>query len=178
MTQQPEFNVALSTVTGPSGREVALAAHHGVSIGHSSDGAVSVAILGGSGARQAAQSAAEAIARDHTVPSTGSITRIGLVVIDHRRGEALVWAAPIAHRPTYWSASAVELRVSSDPRKAAPSENAAPAVSADDFFRYVYFHMLPGPATPYRGVSRLHGGHRLCWNDARGHGCALLEARL
>jgi len=91
---------------------------------------------------------------------------IGYVVLDHRRGIAQLFAAPIGLQQIYWTEDNGRLRIGSAPDQLALDRQRKRALLLDSIYQYVYFHCIPGPLSVYQGISKLPGGHKLTWDGA------------
>ncbi|UGQ46220.1 asparagine synthetase B family protein [Massilia endophytica] len=86
-----------------------------------------------------------------------------LAVIDNRKGEALLAADRMGIHPLFWSLRGETLRFAS----LADCLRRQAEVDLQSVYNYVYFHMVPGPATIYRGIERLLPGHFLHYRQGR-----------
>ena len=84
-----------------------------------------------------------------------SVQRVGLIACDRFGQMPIYWAnrrdGDIVFGPT---ASAVNLLLDHQP-----------ALSQQGIFDYLYFHMVPGPATVFEGVNKLMAAHMLICRD-------------
>jgi asparagine synthase (glutamine-hydrolysing) len=87
----------------------------------------------------------------------------GLVVLDCRRNIAVAVMPPIGARQLYWRNLGGALHFCSSPLELAVL-GGTPSIDPDAIYRYMYFHMIPGPASLFVGVRKLEGGHRLQWS--------------
>jgi asparagine synthase (glutamine-hydrolysing) len=136
-----------------------------VSLGQSPDGSVTVALLGAAGQVREAERRAVQYRAANRQPEVCGRDGIGAVVIDQTRGDLVVVASPIGLRQVYWTVSANGLAVGASP--AALGAGPASSLRLQSLYEYVYFHMLPGPASVFQGIEKLDGGHRLRWDGSR-----------
>jgi asparagine synthase (glutamine-hydrolysing) len=136
----------------------------GVSVGSSIDGSATAVILGEAECPQRAAALADRFVANGRSTADSTVTGIGAVVIDHARGAATAIAPRLAPRLLYWRADTDEFSIASEPHRLAHANGRVANVTANAVFQYVYFHMIPGPATAFAGISKLDGGHTLFWN--------------
>lgn len=86
-----------------------------------------------------------------------------LAILDSRRGEALLATDRMGVHPVLWTMQGEALRFATS----ADCLREHAEIDAQSVYNYVYFHMVPGPATIYRGVQRLLPGHYLHYRQGR-----------
>jgi asparagine synthase (glutamine-hydrolysing) len=86
-----------------------------------------------------------------------------LAILDSRRGEALLATDRMGVHPLMWTVQGEALRFATS----ADCLRAHAEVNPQSIYNYVYFHMVPGPGTIYRGVQRLLPGHYLHYRQGR-----------
>ena len=89
---------------------------------------------------------------------------VASVVIDQSRRSVTVVAAPIGLRQIFWAIIDGELSVGSHPQRLGCLAGRTPAIRPEALFQYLYFHMLPGPASIFEGIAKLEGGHCIHWD--------------
>lgn len=162
MTAAFQLNLRRSTTPGPV--TLQLEASGAVSSADSPDGAVTVALLGRDDLASRAKGLAEAWAHGQRNPEQFSREPIGAVVIERGDASTSVIAPPIGLRQVFWTNGVGHLDLASHPDRLGSFASSKPTLRPDAFFRYVYHHNLPGPASVYEGISKLQGGHALHWN--------------
>ena len=98
-----------------------------------------------------------------------------LALIDRTRNEVLLAVDRIGIDPLCFAVDAGRLHFASDASTVAAAlrgdhafDLATPGgLDAQGIFDYLYFHCIPGPATVYRGVTRLLAGHALHFVDGK-----------
>jgi asparagine synthase (glutamine-hydrolysing) len=160
-----EFLLTLE-LSDSSGRpDLEIIACDGASLGHSSRGDVTVAILADSHAAESASRRAQEWSDTTREPVTLlGPAAVGALAIDRRNLEAHAVAAKIGLRQIYWRARKNRLSLASSPQLLNGSDRRPFSAHPDDLFRYLYFHMSPGPGSFFGDVSKLDGGHALRWN--------------
>jgi asparagine synthase (glutamine-hydrolysing) len=165
ISMKHEFSLTLR-LSDSSGKPVLeVIGSHGASLGHSDDGDVTVAILADPHAADSATRWAQAWSGTSGDPVTLlAPTAAGALAIHRRELEAHAVAPKIGLRQIYWRAVGNVLAFASSPRllKGLPGDSLS--VRPDALFRYLYFHVLPGPDSFFDGVSKLDAGHALRWN--------------
>ena len=86
-----------------------------------------------------------------------------LAILDSRRGEALLATDRMGVHPLLWTLQGEALCFATS----ADCLRGHAEVDPQSVYDYVYFHMVPGPATIYRGVQRLLPGHYLHYRQGR-----------
>jgi len=86
-----------------------------------------------------------------------------LAILDSRRGEALLATDRMGVHPLLWTMQGEALRFATS----ADCLREHTEIDPQSVYNYVYFHMIPGPATIYRGVQRLLPGHCLHYRQGR-----------
>lgn len=160
-----DFHLRAGLRPGPTAPTITIESYHGVSLGRSPDGSVAVALLGAAGQEREAERRASQYLANNRRPEASGRDGIGAVVLDQGRADLVVVAAPIGLRQVYWTASADELAVGASP--AALGAGPATRLRLQSLYEYVYFHMLPGPASVFEGIEKLDGGHLLRWDGNR-----------
>jgi len=137
-------------------------------LGQSPEHGVTVVLLGGPGTERAASKLAEDYVQSGgRAPECAAYGVAATVIVDTQRAVAYVVAPPIGSRQVYWRSTGQTLKIASSPSAVADGlEHPAPPIDVQSIYRYVYFHMIPGPGTVLAGVSKLCGGHRLTWSGA------------
>lgn len=161
-----EFTLTLDCGRHPDTPALGILEARGVSLGRCPAESVTVALLGQVGSEVAASRVARAYAdrgRDPlcAVPEAGDA---GCVIVDHAAQSSYVITPRIGLRQVFWCAHGDRLGIASNPHGLASLSGNGARISPDAIFRYVYFHMLPGPAAVFEGVSKLDGGQCLSWN--------------
>lgn len=161
------FSLILKSAPSSQATSPAIAQAHGVSIGRSGDAGSTAVILGGSGLENAATDIANRFSAAGRQPPAGVPDGggTGVVLIDHVQRKAFAVAPPIGLQQLYWAASADDVRFASDPQRLGFMPERSPTIPPEAVFQYVYFHMIPGPLTAWVGISKLEGGHSLCWES-------------
>lgn len=160
-----DFHLRAGLRPGPTAPVITLKSHHGVSLGRSPDGSVTVALLGVAGQEREAERRASQYLATNRRPEDCGRDGIGAVVIDQTRADLVVVAAPIGLRQVYWTVSADGLALGASP--AALGAGPGARLRLQSLYEYVYFHMLPGPASVFEGIEKLDGGHQLRWDGSR-----------
>lgn len=88
--------------------------------------------------------------------------RFAVIVIDTAGGEAWMAVDRFGTHPLCYAAQGGRLGFAS---RADEVPVAAREIDPQALFDYLYFHMIPAPATVFRGVRRLPPGHGLHWRD-------------
>jgi asparagine synthase (glutamine-hydrolysing) len=159
-----EFSVDLAHPVA-SGEPLLRVAHsQGVSWADSDDGATTIGLLGTVGREADARRIACSPRGTGQRPTVVAAGEAGHVIVEHAARRVTVVAPEIGLRQMYWHAAPGRLRLGSDARSVATSDDARPAIRPAALFDYVYFHMLPGPGSIYEGVAKLEAGHSLDWD--------------
>ena len=158
-----EFHLSVRRASTEQASELTVSSVRGASLATSIDGTVTVAVPTSSEAHGAARYVETYLdnARDPGKCGTGDVAA---VVIDRSKSSVTVTAAPIGSRQVFWAASDGELSVGSHPLELGCLANRVPPIRPESLFQYIYFHMLPGPASVFEGISKLEGGHGLRWD--------------
>lgn len=151
---------------GPAERTI-LASKVGVSLGRSDDRTVTVAVLGSGGRERDAGDLANRFIAANRDPTVCQCSPAGAAVLDMASGALHVVAPPIGFQQVYWRYHAGVLSIASSPTETLDTPGEGAALSLDALYRYIYFHMIPGPGTVLAGVSKLCGGHRLSWSGTQ-----------
>ena len=161
MTDEFHLSVHLPSVPA-SGFKIS--ANRGASLATSADGSVTIAILGDDRATDIAAGLARAYLDQDRDPLCCRVDDVATVVIDGSRRSVTVVAAPIGLRQVFWATTGGELSMGSHPLHLGCLAGRVPPIRLEALFEYLYFHMLPGPASVFEGVSKLEGGHWLRWD--------------
>ncbi len=97
-------------------------------------------------------------------PEAAAKTGSAVVLLDHRADRLHIVMPPIGLRQLFWSAQGAWLAVASHPRLLLDDADWSGRIRPEALYRYVYFHMIPGPDTVLAGVSKLDHGHTLTWD--------------
>ena len=159
-----EFHLSVRRASIEQASELTVSSVRGASLATSIDGTVTVAVLGSSEAHALPPNIAEAYLDNARDPGKCGTGDVAAVVIDRSKSSVTVTAAPIGLRQVFWATSDGELSVGSHPLKLGCLANRVPPIRPEALFQYIYFHMLPGPASVFEGVSKLDGGHCLRWD--------------
>jgi asparagine synthase (glutamine-hydrolysing) len=144
--------------------EMTISSIRGSSLATSADGTVTVAVLGNERAIQIAAELAQAFLNHARDPMRCRVNDVAAVVIDRFQRKVTVVAAPIGLRQVFWAAMDGELSVGSHPQRLGCLAGRAPAIRPEALFQYLYFHMVPGPASIFEGIAKLEGGHCIHWD--------------
>jgi asparagine synthase (glutamine-hydrolysing) len=138
---------------------------HGASLGHSGNGDVTVAILAEPHAAESASLCAQEWSDTRGDPVTLlASASVGALAIHRRNLEAHAVAAKLGIRQIYWRAQKNRLSLASSPKLLNVLAGDRLTVRPDALFRYLYFHMLPGPGSFFEDVYKLDAGHALRWS--------------
>ena len=88
-------------------------------------------------------------------------------IVDLERGRTLAAADRMGVWRLHYQHDRGRLLISSSLDTLVQQCETRPAVDLQALYDYVYFHMVPGPATIYRGVQRLLPGHYLHYRQGR-----------
>lgn len=88
--------------------------------------------------------------------------RFCVVLVRNDGSEALLATDRFGTWPICYAAQAGDLHFSD---RADTIPGVARQISSQAVFEYLFFHMIPAPATIFEGVSRLPAGHLLKWQD-------------
>ena len=102
---------------------------------------------------------------------SGLLARIGgdfaLALVDTRTGTVVLAIDRIGIRSLVYQCKDETLVFGATSDIVLAHPDAGATINPQSIYDYVYFHMVPGPATTYREQARLQPGHRLTF--ARGH---------
>lgn len=111
------------------------------------------------------QGVAAALAAGYTQYSEGVFTHLfgafSCVVIDKSAGRVLIAIDRIGQHSMYYQATAGELAFGSSAGVTLACANAEAARLNQGVYNYLYFHMVPGPGSVYRGLNKLPAAHYL-----------------
>lgn len=158
------FHLTIPCPPDPQPGAWQLGSASGVSLASSNDGTATVAVLGHLDKVETSQRLAEAYVRAGRNPAAIASAGLAYVVVDRTGGTATCVMPPIGLCQVYWRASGKAISLSSAPAGLASEKAIPPSICADALFRYVYFHMIPGPISIFRDVAKLEAGHWLRWN--------------
>lgn len=134
----------------------------GCCAGLSADASVTVCLLGVEGRPAEATRLADAyVAQGRDVAVFGA-TPVGAVVLDHASGDVLLAASRIGLQQIYWHAGPARIGIASNGRHTLSTPESL-SLDPAALYRYLYFHMSPGPQTVFAGIHKLDGGHWLRW---------------
>jgi len=139
----------------------------GASTATSADGSVTVVLPGADRQETVAVALAEAFLRAGCDPSVIDAPAGGCAIVDRRNGAVTIVMPHLGLRHLYWRDLGSQLAISSRPHRLASLGYGAAHIDPDAFYRYVYFHMVPGPASVFEGVFKLDAGHWLRWDGSK-----------
>lgn len=90
-----------------------------------------------------------------------------LAVLDERTGDALLAVDRMGTRPLYYQDTGSQLLFGSSIEALIRHPLASRDIDSQSIYNYVYFHMVPGPATIYEGQQRLLPGECLVYHRGR-----------
>jgi asparagine synthase (glutamine-hydrolysing) len=90
-----------------------------------------------------------------------------LAVLDEQRREALLAIDRTGTRSLTYRCDAQGLSFATHLGAVRASTTQTPSLDSQALYDYVYFHIIPTPATIYQGISRLLPGQYLHWRDGR-----------
>lgn len=101
--------------------------------------------------------------RNHGVTAAKHVHgRFAAVLIRHAEREVIAVTDRFATFPICYSALAGQFRFG---ERADDVAGSSPTISAQALFDYLFFHMIPAPATVFKGVFRVPAGHVLEWRQ-------------
>lgn len=166
-----DFHLNIDRGSNAPDKRLQISFARGVSVGSSEDGSTTVALPGRVGHEGTARELAHRYQESGVAPLATATGESACVVLDARAGSVTAIMPRIGLRQVYWRAYEGSFAVASRPMDLTSSGGCAASICLDAIYRYVYFHMLPGPASIFAGISKLEAGHRLHWNG----GTATLE---
>jgi len=90
-----------------------------------------------------------------------------LAIIDERSGEALLATDRMGVQPLTWQLAGETLVFASSADAMVRHPQTPGVLDHQGLYNYVYFHMVPSPATVYQGQQRLLPGHFLHYRQGR-----------
>jgi asparagine synthase (glutamine-hydrolysing) len=159
-----EFHLSVRLPASGVASEMTISSVRGTSLATSADGTVTVAVLGNDRADHRAADLSQAYLDHARDPMRCRVDDVASVVIDQSRRSVTVVAAPIGLRQIFWAIIDGELSVGSHPQRLGCLAGRTPAIRPEALFQYLYFHMLPGPASIFEGIAKLEGGHCIHWD--------------
>lgn len=90
--------------------------------------------------------------------------RFAAALVRHAQREVLAVTDRFATFPVCYSGTPDRIRFGD---RADDVAGPSPAISAQALFDYLFFHVIPAPATVFEGVRRLPAAHVLEWRDGR-----------
>ena len=136
----------------------------GVSLGSSPDGSSTVVLLGSSGREAEATRLATAYVEAGRNATARPATGAGFVVLDRTNRKVIAVAPPIGLSQLFWCQGSDSFSLASNPVLLESDSERTYSIRPEALFRYIYFHMVPGPSSALEGISKLDGGHTLTWN--------------
>ena len=90
-----------------------------------------------------------------------------LAIVDERSGEALLATDRMGVQPLTWQLAGETLVFASSADSMVRHPQTPGVLDHQGLYNYVYFHMVPSPATVYQGQQRLLPGHYLHYRQGR-----------
>lgn len=121
-------------------------------------------------ARMTPSEVAAQLLRDYETRGPAALDRLegdfALALVDEARSRVLLAVDRLGIRSLVYTADAERIDFGST-LDVVRSTGVNPAIDPQSIYDYVYFHVVPGPRTAYRGVQRIPAGHYLEWIDGR-----------